>query len=236
MEYGDHQLNVLVIDDDPGIRSLLVDIVTRKEHQPVPVESAEEGLELLPFWTFQVAFLDQNLPGMEGLILGEYLRRNNPDMTIVLITGEPSQQLERRTRDLSIRFLPKPFNISHISEILDDYIENAANREQSRIHREDLDFSPPIALYAEELRGYFDMPNIPNRIEELLVNGIKRGLNELKSVNRYSERDRIAVLSGLLAAKVLGINLPKTSRGTSLYEEYDELMKSNGRRKEFEQG
>ena len=55
-----------------SLRGLLVDIIGRGGHQAVPVASAEEGLELLPIWTFQVAFIDQRLPGMEGLVLGQY--------------------------------------------------------------------------------------------------------------------------------------------------------------------
>ncbi|NIX18602.1 MAG: response regulator, partial [Actinobacteria bacterium] len=66
----------------------------------------EEGLALLPDWTFQLAFLDHNLPGMEGLLLGEYLRDNNPEMTIALVTGSDEPKLERRTRDLKIKFVP----------------------------------------------------------------------------------------------------------------------------------
>ena len=108
------QLNILVIDDDESLRGLLVDIIARGGHQAVPVTSAEEGLELLPFWTFQVAFIDQRLPGMEGLVLGQYLRRNNPDMTIALVTGENDLRLERQTRALSIAFIPKPFNVQDI--------------------------------------------------------------------------------------------------------------------------
>src|SRR5215510_14461459 len=93
------QVNILVIDDVSALRGLLVDIITRRGHQAVPAASAEEGLELLPFWTFQVAFIDQKLPGMEGLVLGEYLRRNNPDMTIALVTGEQDTRLPRLAKE-----------------------------------------------------------------------------------------------------------------------------------------
>ena len=112
---GEHdQLNILVIDDDEAMRHLLVDIVTRSGHQAVPAASAEAGLETLPYWTFQVAFIDHKLPGMEGLVLGEYLRRNNADMTIALITGESDQRLLRQTKALNITFVSKPFDVRQI--------------------------------------------------------------------------------------------------------------------------
>jgi hypothetical protein len=54
-------------------------------------------------------------------------------------------------------------------------------------------------------------------------------------VGRYTERDRVLALAGLLSARVLGIDLPKTQSGHSLYQEYDQIMVQQGRRTEFEQ-
>src|SRR5215212_2090158 len=79
-------LHVLIIDDDEQLLGLLTQIVTRMGHVAVPADSAEAGLELLPFWTFQIALIDHHLPGMEGIVLGEYLRNNNPDMAVALVT------------------------------------------------------------------------------------------------------------------------------------------------------
>ncbi len=58
-------------------------------------------------------------------------------------------------------------------------------------------------------------------------------LNDLRSVGRYTERDRVVCLSGLLAARVLGVDLPKTHAGLTLFEEYDQVMRAQGRRTEF---
>lgn len=230
------QLNVLVIDDDADVRQLLVDIITRREHQVVAVESAEEGLELLPYWTFQIAFIDQNLPGMEGLLLGEYLRSNNPDMMIALVTGQPDRQLKRKTRDLSIRFIPKPFKVQKIYEVLDDYQAEASERERRRKTAIDDDFAPPIARFVNDLAPVFDIPGVPSRIEDILCQSIKRSLNDLRSVSRYNERVRVTALAGLLTAKVLGVTLPKNDDGETPFEEYDRLMRSHGRRTEFDEG
>ena len=57
--------------------------------------------------------------------------------------------------------------------------------------------------------------------------------NSIALASRYTERDRVIALSGLITAKVLGIDLPHASDGLSLYEEYDRLMQEHGRRTEF---
>lgn len=74
------QVNILIIEDDQVTRRQLSEFLTRHQHQVLVASSTEEGLVLLPEWTFHVAFVDHHLPGMHGLILGEYLRHSNPEM------------------------------------------------------------------------------------------------------------------------------------------------------------
>jgi len=227
------QLNVLVVDDDEAMRRLLVDIISRDEHQVVAVESAEEALESLPFWTFQVAFLDHNLPGMEGLVLGQYLRRNNPHMTIALVTGDDDERLPGQTRDAGIAFVAKPFEPEVVRRLLREYAEEAEERRVRRHEQQASDYGPPIADYATALTESFGIPKVPGRVQNRIVETLKRSLNNLRSPSRYTERDRVVALSGLVAAKVLGIELPRTKSERTLFEEYDALMRENGRRPEF---
>jgi CheY-like chemotaxis protein len=230
------ELNILVIDDDDALRSLLVDIVTKSGHVAVPASSAEQGLELLPYWTFQVALLDQHLPGMEGLVIGEYLRRNNPDMTIALVTGEHDPRLPKKTKDLSIQYIKKPFDVNEIRDVFAQYQEAARAREERRLAGEDADFAPPIARFVMDLGESYEIPGVPERIEERLTATIKRCLFDLRSVGRYTERNRVLALAGLITARVLGIDLPRLPSGRTPFEEYDALMREHGRRTEFDEG
>jgi DNA-binding NtrC family response regulator len=230
----DHsQLNVLVIDDDPASVQLLSAIIARGEHQIVTATTAEEGLELLPFWTFQVAFIDHKLPGMDGLVLGEYLRRHNPDMTVALVTGDDDAKLQTRSKAEQIVFLPKPFDVSDVLAVLDAYVVGAEERRKRRLDRADENFHPDYSAYVGEIAASYAMAKVPERVKERLVETIKRGLNDLRSVGRYNERDRVIVLGGLIAAKVLGVELPKVGEERTLYQEYDALMGEHGRATAF---
>lgn len=226
-------LNILVIDDEPQIRQLFARILSSEQHQALLAESGEEALRLLPHWTFHIAFVDQTLPGMEGLVLGEYLRRNNPDMCIVMMTGSSDPRIERRTRDLSLEFLAKPFAVADVLETIDEYLAAAREREQRRRHSVDPAFDPPLGTFTEELAQSFGLPKVSERVEEGLAQTIKRSLNNLTTTGRYTERDRVIALSGLLTACVLGVNLPRAKSGLTLFEEYDRLMRERGRRPEF---
>lgn len=227
------QLNVLVIEDDPVLLEVVSRFITEAEHTLVTAVSAEEGLELLPYWTFQVALLDHNLPGMEGLVFGQYLRRNNPNMTIALVTGELDPGLKRETDDHSIVFIEKPFTRADIMAVLDDYIAGAARRQDDRLQLQDGLHAPALAEYMDEIAACYSMPNVPDRVQARLAETLKRNLHNLRATGRYTERDRAMALAGLIAAKVMGLKLPRGSAGGSLYDEYDQAMRAQGRREEF---
>ena len=216
------------------MRDLLAQILTLDGHQVITVPSAEAGLEQLPWYTFQVAFLDQNLPGMEGLVLGEYLRRNNPHMKVALVTGETDSRLERQTKEKSITFIAKPFNVAEIRDVVETYRVAAEERRERRLQHSDPHFAPALAEHFEDLTGLYSIQKVPTRLEERLVERIRTSLSNLRSVSRYNERDRVVAWAGLITAQVLGVELPKGSEGRTLYQEYDAAMRDHGRRVEFE--
>jgi CheY-like chemotaxis protein len=231
MDQHDGQLNILLIDDDESMRRLVLDILAADGHQVISCTSAEEGLEQLPFFTFQVAFLDHNLPGMEGLVLGEYLRRNNPHMAIALVTGETDKRLERVSKEHDITFVAKPFQVGEILEVVENYRDASHQRHQARLAAADADFAP---RFDGPIGESFDLPHLPTRVEERLLARIRDAMTNLASVHRYTERERAAALSGIVATRVLGIKLPKGRSGLPLDQEFDVIMRQHGRRTEFD--
>lgn len=226
-------LNILVIDDDEDMRHFLTDILHTRGHQVMAVGSAEEGLELLPYTTFQIAFLDQNLPGMEGLVLGEFLRKNNPHMMIALVTGSEDRRLEKTSQAFDIEVIRKPFEMTQILDLITAYKSEAEARKIERQKHADPEYHLPLAQFFADLPKTFDMPNVPKRVEERLVASIRDALTELRSVARYNERARVVAYAGLLTMQVLRLKIPKGSSGKLLSQEYDELMRTHGRKSEF---
>src|SRR5262245_5528335 len=215
------------------MRHFLTDILHARGHQVMAVGSAEEGLELLPYTTFQLAFLDQNLPGLEGVVLGEFLRKNNPHMTIALVTGSDDKHLDKVGEAHDIEVIRKPFEVKQILDLITTYQNQAEERKRGRQHQRDPDFHLPLERFFAELPDTFEIPNVPKRVEERLLSTIRDALTELRSVSRYNERARVLAYSGLLAMQVLKLKIPKASSGKTLTEEYDELMRVHGRKAEF---
>ena len=57
---------LLIVDDEPGIRSALVRMLRRDGYRILTAESGEAGLQLLATTAVQVIISDQRMPGMVG--------------------------------------------------------------------------------------------------------------------------------------------------------------------------
>ena len=121
------QLNVLVIDDDPDVRNLLVEIIMRKQHQVIAVESAEEGLDLVQGdFLPDLVLMDIQLPGMDGLTATRILREIESMRGVPIIALTSFAMEGDRERCLVAGcsgYLTKPIRVAEcrteVSEVLD---------------------------------------------------------------------------------------------------------------------
>jgi two-component system phosphate regulon response regulator OmpR len=101
---------VLVVDDDPAIRKMLVEYLTEHGYEVAQAESGEtmraELARVLP----AVVLLDIGLPGEDGLTLARYLRERH-DVGIIMVTG--ADHVVDRVAGLEVGaddYIAKPFD------------------------------------------------------------------------------------------------------------------------------
>lgn len=124
-EQEDHSVNLLIVEDDPSTRKVLVEIAEMGGYGAVAASSAEEALELLQQQQFAVALVDLVLGGMDGTA---FIRRASslvPDTYIVALSGRATAETAAAAiRSGAFDFLPKPFQavdlLRTISESLRD--------------------------------------------------------------------------------------------------------------------
>ena len=78
---------VLVVDDEPGIREILGEALNLHGFSAVAAASSEEAMEILKDRDIMVMFLDLNLPGMDGFELCKQIRMKNRVGSIFAMTG-----------------------------------------------------------------------------------------------------------------------------------------------------
>lgn len=225
-------LEILVIDDDESIRKLIYEALSLEGHIVVPVGSAEEGLEQLPYMTFKIAYVDNRLPNMQGIVLCEYLRRNNPIMKIVLMTAHPEKKIISKAGNIGINFLEKPFKICELHNIISEYREEIAGLNSEKLK----ELNPNYYVKLNEVLNYayefFGTPNVPDRLKKKVVRSVQDSIHMISSDANYNEKDRARAFVGLIISKCLSINLPKYNN-LSCYEFFDNRMEELGKDQPF---
>ncbi len=105
--------DVLIIDDDPQIRSLLVNILSSKGQSCEQASNGSEALKKLEEKGFDVIISDIVMPGMDGITLMGEIFKKYPDLPVMIMTGHSHEySAEMAIRSGAREFIKKPFTIS----------------------------------------------------------------------------------------------------------------------------
>lgn len=108
-------MRVLVIDDDPQIRSLLERTLRLEGFSPHPVETAEEAVDLLEKGqSFDLYVVDQMLPGMSGLSLVKALRKRSLTGILMLTAKDAISDRVLGLEAGADDYLGKPFAVEEL--------------------------------------------------------------------------------------------------------------------------
>lgn len=121
---------ILVVDDEPGVRSALQGILHDEGFVVEAVGSGEAGLSAATATPFDAVLLDVWLPGMDGLETLQRLREARPELEVVMISGHGTIDTAVRATKLgAFDFIEKPLSLERTLLVL----RNALR--QSRLER-----------------------------------------------------------------------------------------------------
>jgi signal transduction histidine kinase/DNA-binding response OmpR family regulator len=101
---------VLVIDDDPGVRDVLVEMLAALGHTVQPVESGADGVALCAQEPFDLVITDLSMPAMSGWDVAEAVVAARPGLPVGVVTGWGEQvDPEQAARHRLSFVLAKPF-------------------------------------------------------------------------------------------------------------------------------
>jgi two-component system cell cycle sensor histidine kinase/response regulator CckA len=110
---------VLIVEDERVSRKALATLLASSGYSAETVESAEEALEVVndgepP----QVALIDLDLPGMNGMELISKLARTQPSVKSILITAVDREKLDPALRYYGVKHIRKPIDFDRLLQIL----------------------------------------------------------------------------------------------------------------------
>jgi CheY-like chemotaxis protein len=104
------QCKVLVVDDSKLARMVMASAFRRlrPDWQLVEATGAGDALEAVRAAGVDIALIDFNMPGVDGLELVANIRESKPVMPIALVSANLQDEIIARARELKAAFIPKP--------------------------------------------------------------------------------------------------------------------------------
>ncbi|MCF8486203.1 MAG: sigma-54 dependent transcriptional regulator [Rhodobacteraceae bacterium] len=112
-------MRLLLVDDEPDLRSSTVQALDLAGFEIQDFASGERVLDLVSFGFPGVVLTDIRMPGMDGLTLMNRIHEIDRDIPVILLTGHGDVQLAvRAMREGAYDFVEKPFSAGQLAEIV----------------------------------------------------------------------------------------------------------------------
>jgi CheY-like chemotaxis protein len=111
--------SVLVVEDDPASRELLVELLTQWGYEPMPVGSAEEAEFAVRNKRMDAAIVDVFLPGRSGVTLMSRLRERFPQAILIGVSAMSDAAMARKCKGIGADlFIGKPVMPEKLAQAL----------------------------------------------------------------------------------------------------------------------
>mgnify|MGYP001333966804 CR=1 FL=1 len=131
---------ILVIDDEPGIRQALGQLLEYEGFEVRTASNGTEGITQYDVFRPQLVFLDVKMAGLDGLEVLKRLRQADPEATVVMISGHATIQTAVEATQLgAYDILEKPLDTDRVLVLLRNAFENRQLSEENARLRETIE-------------------------------------------------------------------------------------------------
>jgi DNA-binding NtrC family response regulator len=103
-------MKILVVDDDAIVIKSCRRILEAEGFEVTTVPSADEALERIKIYDFDLVLMDVKMPKHDGIFLMREIKKNWPDIPIIVMSGYPTPETIADVLKLgAVQFIPKPF-------------------------------------------------------------------------------------------------------------------------------
>ncbi len=151
---------ILIIDDEKDIRTALTGILEDEGYQVVSAESGVEGIDCARQELPDLVLLDIWMPGMDGLETLETLKKQFPQVTVIMISGHGTIETAVRATKLgAFDFIEKPLSLEKVLisvanalQLQELKVENAELKRSTSADYELVGESSQITAVREQVR------------------------------------------------------------------------------------
>lgn len=103
---------VLVVDDEPGMRETLVDILEDAGYDVATAANGDEALATVDTRPFDVVLMDIKMPGRDGVTIMQEMGRPPPH--VIMMTGFAIEERLRQAVADAFAVIYKPFQVDRL--------------------------------------------------------------------------------------------------------------------------
>jgi two-component system response regulator AtoC len=115
---------ILVVDDEPGVRKGIAQVLSDQGHAVRTAADGKEALALMAEATPNLVLLDVRLPGLDGIELLKIIRQEHPEAGVIMITAYPNIEGAVECIKLgALDYVVKPFRIDDLEAAVKKALE-----------------------------------------------------------------------------------------------------------------
>jgi len=119
--------SVLIVDDEFGIRESLK-MILKPIYEVHTAADGKEALQCVQKDKIDLVTLDLKMPGLSGIDVLRQIKRNDPDIEVVVITAYGTVQNAQEANRYGAGFITKPFNVSDLINSITESLERRSTR------------------------------------------------------------------------------------------------------------
>lgn len=127
---------VLLVDDEEDFVAVLCARLERRGLEVDMATSGERALEKARAHSYDAILLDMAMPGLDGVQTLKGLREINPDLQVIVLTGQATlAQAVEAMKAGALDLVEKPAEMDELVGLIDDAARNRASLDDERVQR-----------------------------------------------------------------------------------------------------
>lgn len=117
---------IVIIDDDPSFLDTMRTVLSGEGYNVLASSTGPKGLDMVRYAGADVGaiMLDFNMPRFNGAETLQFLRKLNPNVKVLAVSGVSSNELPADFREGVERFIPKPFSNADLLKTLEEILDH----------------------------------------------------------------------------------------------------------------
>jgi DNA-binding NtrC family response regulator len=122
-------MKILVVDDDAIVVKSCKRILEAEGFEVLTVPSADEALETIKKYDFDLLLIDVKMPKRDGMYLMREVKKDLPEIPIIVMSGYPTPETVADVLELgATQFIPKPFRPDELIKTIHQVIQSGLKK------------------------------------------------------------------------------------------------------------